>query len=90
MRHVLMIAAVLATVSHPALAQVISEPSGQGTASTPNPEPTRQSTGSTVLSPGLTQYQGSNLPTGASREPPRSQTTEGRELPEQPAGPLRN
>jgi hypothetical protein len=90
MGRLLIVALAMAAIISQVRAQEIATPSTQGGA--PPPEPTSQSSGSTLTSPGLSQYQRYTLPEPTPNGVDQPSAAESRQMPEQPerpAGPER-
>lgn len=84
----ILVAAAFAIVISPARAQLIGQPSGQGGA--PPSSPAAPTTAPSVLTtPSQSQYQGTTSPPANLNNVVQPPALQGREQPEQPAGPLR-
>jgi hypothetical protein len=91
MRWILIVAAVVASLVSPVRAQLIGEPTGQGSTAPANsqlppplPAPPPSGAGSSVVTPGLTQPLTSSQLNSIGSNP-----KQGPERPAQPEGPLR-
>jgi hypothetical protein len=91
MRRLLAIAIAIGAMATSAHAQLIGEPSGQGSAAPANPSATN--TGSVAPTPGLSEDSTATLRSPQSlnglSQPSQSETGNGPARPERPEGPLR-